>query len=98
MGLLNLGSLLFGLIAWILPVMNLVKSKKTENKNWAVLSLASVGACVISLWMQIIYTNYLVNISDWSALMDTFHAVVFASSVLIVVTAVLNIVTFRRFM
>ena len=93
MGLLNLGSLLLGLVAWILPIINLAKYKKIENKNWIVLSLASIGACTISLWMQILYTNHLVNISDWSALMDTFHAVVLASSVLLAITVILNIVT-----
>jgi len=37
-----------------------------------------------------IYTKHLVDINDWSALMDTQGAVVFAASVLLVITIVLN--------
>lgn len=89
MGCLNLGSLALGLIAWILPVVNL----RSNNKNWMILSIASISACSISLLLQIIYTNYLVRINDWSALMDTMGAVVFAASVLFIVTILLNTTT-----
>ena len=92
-GLLNLGSLMLGLIAWILPVVNLVKQNKADHKNWAVFSVASVSACAISLCMQIFYNNHLVRIEDWSALMDTSNAVVFVSVILLLVTIVLNTIT-----
>lgn len=92
-GLLNLGSLLLGLIAWILPVINLAKNNKTEHKNWVVYSITSVSACVIALYMQILYNNHLVKIEDWSALMDTSDAVSFVSAILLVVTIVLNAIT-----
>jgi cytochrome c oxidase subunit 4 len=86
---LNLGSLVLGLIAWILPVINLVR----RNRKWTVLSLASVSACAISLCMQIFYTDYLVRIADWSALMDTSSAVAMVSTLLLVVTIILNAVS-----
>ncbi|WP_100407578.1 hypothetical protein [Bacillus solitudinis] len=41
-GLLNLGSLVLGLIAWILPIVNLTRDKKQENKNWFALSIISM--------------------------------------------------------
>ena len=87
MGLLNVGSLLLGIIAWILPVICLVKRRK---ENWAVFSIASISACAISLGLQILFTNHWVNISDWSALMDTHDFVTFVSVVLLVVTILLN--------
>ncbi len=90
---LNLGSLIFGLIAWILPVVNLVWKDKAAGRNWAVLSAASVSACAVSLCMQIFYTNHLVMIEDWSALMDTSSAVALVSTVLLAVTIVLNVIT-----
>ena len=40
--------------------------------------------------MQMIYTWHLVNKNDWSALMDTQGAVIFAATTLIVGTAILN--------
>ena len=92
-GFLNLGSLLFGLIAWILPVINLVKKNKSENKNWIIFSLSSVSACAISLCMQILYINHLVKIDDFTALMDTSDFIAFVSLILFVVTIVLNIIT-----
>jgi len=84
-GLLNLGSLLLGLIAWILPVINLANNNKAEHKNWVVISISSVSTCAIALYMQILYGNHLVKIEDWSALMDTSLGVALVSAILLVV-------------
>ena len=92
MGWLNIGSLVLGLIAWILPVVNIFRSR--NNNNWVVLSMLSICACVISLYFQLLYNNYLVKIEDWSAIMDTSGGVVVAGSVLLVITLFLNIMTF----
>lgn len=91
--LLNPASLVLGLIAWILPVINLMQHKKHDNRNWVVLSTISLSACAISLFFQILYTNHLVNICDWTALMDITNSLVFVASVLIVVTIILNAIT-----
>lgn len=88
--LLNLGSLILGLIAWTLPVVNLVRHNKANHKNWVIFSVTSVSACAISLCMQIFYTNHLVKIEDWSALMDTSSAVVMVATLLLTVTIILN--------
>ncbi len=40
--LLNFVSLILGLIAWILPIINII-NKKLNNKNWANLSVISIG-------------------------------------------------------
>ena len=90
---LLLGSLVLGLIAWIFPVINLIKIKKHENRNWAVLSILSVCACSISLYFQIFYNNYLVKIGDGAALMDTTGASTLLSAVLLIVTIILNLIT-----
>lgn len=87
---LNLGSLVFGLIAWILPVINLVQRNKADRRNWVVFSIASIGACAISLCLQIFYTDHLVKTEDWSALMDTSSAVATVATILLAVTIILN--------
>jgi len=92
-GWLNLGSLVLGLIAWILPIVNLMQHNKADHRNWAAFSVASVSACAISLCMQIFYTDHLVKIEDWSALMDTSHAVALVATLLLVVTIILNAIT-----
>lgn len=86
MGWLNIGSLVLGLIAWILPVVSLMRM----TKQWAALSIMSLSACAISLVFQMYYNYHLVQIEDWSALMDTMGGVVVASTVLLIVTIVLN--------
>jgi cytochrome c oxidase subunit 4 len=93
-GLLNLGSLAFGLISWILPLISLLKRDKAKNRNWGSFSMASAIACSISLFMQILYGSHLVRIEDWSALMDTSNTAASLSLALILVTIALNIATF----
>ncbi len=88
-GWLNLGSIVLGLIAWILPIVNLMQHK-AGRRNRAVFSIGSVSACAISLCIQIFYTNYLVKIEDWSALMDISDAAAAISATLLVITLVLN--------
>ena len=93
MGWLNIGSLVLGLIAWILPVVNLMQYKKVDHKNWGILAILSISACAISLCFQIFYSNHLVKIKDWSALMDTMSTVASVAAVLLIVTVLLNAIT-----
>lgn len=88
-GLLNVGSIVLGLIALILPVVELMRFNKTDQKN---LSVISLSACSISLFFQIFYNYHLVKIGDWSALMDTMGAVTFVAAVLLIVTIALNVI------
>lgn len=91
--LLNPASLLLGLVALILPIINIVNHKKFNNKNCTIFSVTSMGACATSIYFQILYNNHLVNINDWSAIMDTIGSLVFVSSTLLVITIILNIIT-----
>lgn len=86
-GYLNVGSLVFGLVAWALPVVSLVKRKAHD---WRVYSIASVSACAVALCLQIFYTDHLVKIEDWSALMDISNAAAKVSAILLAITLVLN--------
>jgi cytochrome c oxidase subunit 4 len=44
----------------------------------------------IAIFMQILYTKHLVDISDWSALMDTQGGVILAVSILLLGLIALN--------
>ena len=90
---LNIGSLVFGLIAWIIPLFYIIKHNKSNLIKGLTSSVVSLGSCIISLGMHIFYTNHLVKIEDWSALIDTSNATVFCSTCLIVVTIILNIIS-----
>lgn len=89
---LNVGSLVLGLVAWILPVVSLMRYEKRGHRNWISLSILSMIACTISLWFQIVYNHHLVEIEDWSALMDTTGSLIKVSAVLIIVTILFNII------
>lgn len=93
--LLNLGSLILGIIAFTIPITLLI-FKKDYQKNAAAGIYISLLSSLVSLFMQILYTKHLVDIEDWSALMDTQGAVVFAALVLIIVTMVLNGILLHR--
>src|SRR5699024_12573111 len=86
-GLLNFGSLVLGLIAWILPVVNLT----WYTKNWVALSILSISACGISLFFQFFYIYNRVYIEDWSALMDTMCVYLFRAVFLLLFTLLLYV-------
>lgn len=94
-GLLNLGSLVLGIIAWIIPIINLLQYDK--HRNWIAFTIISISACSVSLYFQLFYNYHLVKIKDWSALMDTMSAVVFAATVLLIGTVILNIIAFIKY-
>ncbi|MEG2869772.1 MAG: hypothetical protein RR894_18730 [Terrisporobacter sp.] len=93
-GWLNIGSLLFGLIAIIIPIIKFIMQDKSDSKNLGILPGISISACAISLCMQILYANHLVNIQDWTALMDLTDTVAKVSVGLLIATITLNIITY----
>lgn len=91
--LLNIASLVFGLIAWLFPVMNLLRKNKQAHLNWIVFSMVSLSACAVALCLQIAEIYYRVKIEDFSALMDIMGMLVVVSAILLIVTIVLNVLT-----
>lgn len=89
--MLNVGSLIFGLAAWALPFLSLGK-----RDRFAFCCLGSFGCCILSLLLQLFEVKNRVNLEDWSALMDTMHAVVLAAVVMIVVMVVCNLIALLR--
>lgn len=83
-GILNLLSFLLGLFSWILGFAALLR-RSTKY------SAGSMTACAAALFFQIIYTQHLVTIHDFSAIEDTHRAVTLAASVLLAGTLVLNV-------
>lgn len=88
LGWLNVGSLVLGLIAWMLPLLNLVSKEITPK--WMLLAMGSLSACGTSILLQLYYQAYLVEVMDWSALMDTTPAIVSVAAFLLISTIVLN--------
>ena len=87
--LLNLASLVLGLVSWALPGW-LLACPERRRKRVGFVMMVSGTACALALLFQLVYNWHLVAIGDWSALMDTTGAVVKVSVVLVAVTAGLN--------
>ena len=82
----SLVSLGLGLVSWVLPIAYLFIKKRREF-----FTCGSLVCVVFSLYFQLREIMRLTDKGDWSSIEDTIHAVVFAATVLIVVTLVLNI-------
>lgn len=89
-GLLNIGSLILGLCAWMIPIVLLLKGKASSLRAVKAIFISFVCA-LISMLMQMMETKQLIDKNDWSALMDTQGAVVFAAVVMLVGVIVLNL-------
>ncbi len=94
--LLNSGSLVFGITAWVLPVIGLIRLQKADTRKRSVFSVASLAACAVSLCLQIFELHHRVGIQDWSALLDTSRAVAWAAVLLVIVTVILNVVALAK--
>lgn len=82
----NLGSLILGLAAWVLPVLSLGKKDR-----FVLCCLGSFGCCIFSLLFQVFEVKNRVNLADWSALMDTMHAVTLAAVIMVAVAVISNV-------
>lgn len=87
----NLGSLALGLAAWGLPFLAIGKKDR-----FGLCCLGSFGCCILSLLLQLFEVKNRVNLEDWSALMDTMHAVTLAAVVMTVVMVVCNLFALLR--
>lgn len=87
--MLNLGSLLLGIIAWVVPFL----AMKYPLKKCINFIIFSFSACIASLCLQLFEINNSVQIEDWSAIMDTIGTLIWVAVILAVITIILNIIS-----
>ena len=91
-GMLNLLSLVLGLAAWVLPLVRLTRLKRTTSLHRLHRTcFVSFSCCALALVFQLYYQLHLVDIQDWSAMMDTTRAVCMAAAVLLAGTVLVNL-------
>lgn len=86
----NILSLLFGLLAWVLPLLAL----KGSLQKWAIFSMASFSSSLLALVLQFFEINSRIEIEDFSALMDTIGTLVWVTVILSLITLLLNFVSY----
>jgi len=91
---LNLGSIILGIISWIIPIIATKQYKNNVMKRYFKLSIVSFSSCLASLCLQLFEINYRVQVQDWSALMDTIGTLKWVVVILSSITIFLNIVAF----
>jgi len=85
----NLGSLVLGVVSWIIPMLAVSQYHKGhKQKNFSIYSFTS---CATALVFQLFEIRHRVNIEDFSAIMDTIGAISVVSVILVVITFALNI-------
>lgn len=88
----NLMSIFLGLAALVLPPLGgALLARKGRRWHWCI--AVSLAACAISLYGWIAYTRYLVEIEDFSALLDTQTAGQMVSGALLLAVLLVNGVT-----
>ncbi|WMI80502.1 hypothetical protein [Anaerotignum sp. MB30-C6] len=85
---LNLGSLVLGVVSWIIPIVAVKQYGKRHKVTY--FSVYSFTACTMALVFQLFEIRHRVNTGDFSAIMDTIGAITVVSVILIMVTVVLN--------
>jgi len=83
-------SLILGLSALALPLYAMKRQRKVQ----AVCTIASLCACAIVMYLQILYTEILVRMKDWSALMDIIPSTRIVATVVLVATIGLNLTVY----
>ena len=86
-------SLLLGLGAWIIPIVNFFK--QISNKNRYCFSVISFSLCLLSIYVQ----NLLMKSygEEWVLIVDAVNSLNFVMPILIIVTIILNILSINKF-
>ena len=85
--MLNIISLIFGMCAWGVAVVAILKPTVSHKST-----ILSFALCAFSLVTELFEISRWVNLGDYAAIEDTIRAVIIASIVLVVLTIILNIV------
>lgn len=85
--MLNIGSLVCGVCAWLFAGMA-ISASKASHRN----TLVSFSLCAVSLVLQLCEICRRVFLGDYAGIEDTVQAVLLASAALASVTIVLNLI------
>lgn len=87
---ISIASIILAILALSLPIISVHLMNHNKNCNHILLTLFSVSSCSASIFIQILYFNYLVKSEDWSSLLDTSGAITVISFIFLITTIILN--------
>ena len=91
--MLNIGSLLLGICAWVFAGLAISTHKASKSHRN---TFISGSLCAISLVLQFFEISRRVHLGDYAAIEDTIRAVLIAAIVLVAVTIILNFVAVAK--
>ena len=91
--MLNLGSLVLGVCAWVFAGLAIfVPKASASHRN----TLVSFTLCAAALVLQLVEINRRVLLDDYAAIADTIGGILTASVVLVSVTVIVNLVAVAK--
>jgi len=85
--LFSLGSIILGVVAMLLPIIGIVRKKKTV---W--LTLSSLSVCTVSIIIQLLHLAADAFYKDSSSIYDTINVRCVVSLQLFVIVVILNVI------
>ncbi len=84
-------SLILGLLSWTLAFISI------RRHRYGFLNLTSLSACIISLLLQLMATDYMANVlEDMSVVMDTIGASTTSGWIMFIISLVLNYISYSN--
>lgn len=92
---LNMGAVLLGFVSWLCAgkAMGCAHDCR-KGTGW---SLSSFLFCAVALLFQVLEMAHRAWIGDMSAILDTIGAVAAGAGILVLITAVLNLLAYRNY-
>ena len=91
--MLNIGSLVFGICAWVFAGLAISAPKASaSHRNTSV----SFSLCAVSLVFQLFEIKRRVYLGDYAAVEDTIRGILIAAVVLVLVTVILNLLAVAK--
>lgn len=83
-------SIIFGLASWCIPIVNMNKDSKKNEKN----IIVSFSFCLLAIYTQILLMKSYGE--EWTLIVDAIDALDLVIPILIVVTIILNVIFVRK--
>ena len=91
---MNVSSIVLGLVGLIIPIIHFINYKKFSKKYNGLVHIISFVSCGVAIVFQNIYTDYLLKIEDWTAILDTYSTITKISIILLAIITALNLIVY----